>query len=88
MYVVNSKLYINKPKEAEKILLNAHKKLPGNIKIKKGLGLIYHELAMAEIRNRNYKKAITLLKKGLKYDPDSYDLKHEIDLTKDLLPKK
>ncbi|MEJ2613776.1 MAG: hypothetical protein P8Z35_02365 [Ignavibacteriaceae bacterium] len=88
MYVVNSGLYNSDAGRAEKILLDANEKLPDNIMIKRALGMIYHELAMAKIRKKDYSTAVKLLKKGLGYYPESKDLKHELKLTHDLLPKK
>lgn len=85
---INSGLYLTDPQKSKEILFNAHKKLPYNDGINSSIGYLYHETAMAEIRNRNYKKALDILNEGLKYDPNSHDLKREIILTKELLNKR
>ncbi len=87
-FTILSHLYKQDVNKAKGILIAAYKKVPDNARLKNALGIVYHELAMAEIRNRNYKDAINLLIQGLKYDPESYDLQYELKLTKDLLPKK
>jgi hypothetical protein len=86
--VVNTGLYRTNPNKSKEILFTANKKLPNNEGITSTIGYLYHEMAMAEIRNRNYKKAIDILNEGLKYDPENWELKHEIDLTKGLLNKR
>ena len=73
-------------RKAEQILLDAYEKVPGSYGLKQALAYVYHEQAMAEIRNtRDYRKAIDLLNEGLKYDPDNYDLKKELIWTKELV---
>lgn len=84
--VMTSGMYISNSKKAKKLLLEVYEDVPDNYLLKRALASVYHQLAMAEIRNnRNYKKAVSLLKEGLKYDPDNYDLKHEMELTRDLI---
>ena len=85
---INSGLYLTDPHKSKEILLSANKKLPDNAGICSSIGYVYHEMAMAEIRNRNYKKALDILNEGLEYDPNSHDLKREIILTKELLNKR
>ena len=85
---INSGLYLTDPQKSKEILISAQKKLPDNNGINSSIGYLYHETAMAEIRNRNYKKAFDILTEGLKYDPNSHDLKREIILTKELLNKR
>jgi hypothetical protein len=86
--VIKAGLYKTNPTKSKEILFAANKKLPNNEGIKGTIAYLYHEIAMAEIRNRNYKKAIEILNDGLKYDPENWELKHEIDLTKELLNRR
>jgi tetratricopeptide (TPR) repeat protein len=82
---VHTGLYRTNFEASKKILFDANERLSGNPKIKNTIGYIFHDRAMAEIRNRNYKEAIKLLNEGLQYDPDNFELKHEIEMTNDLL---
>jgi tetratricopeptide (TPR) repeat protein len=86
--VVKAGLYKTNHYKSKEILFAANKKLPNNKGIKETIAYLYHEIAMAEIRNRNYKKALEILNDGLKYDPENWELKHEIELTKGLLNKR
>lgn len=86
--VMNNGMYSLNPEKSKKILFTALERLPDNVTIKNAIGYLFHELAMAEIRNNRYKKAVELLDEGLKYDPDNYELLREIRLTKDLLNKR
>ena len=86
--VVKTGLYKTNHYKSKEILFAANKKLPNNKGIKETIAYLYHEIAMAEIRNRNYKKALEILNDGLKYDPENWELKHEIELTKGLLNKR
>jgi hypothetical protein len=86
-YVWSSGLYKSDPEEGKNILLNAHKKIPGDPQLGKAIGYIYHELAMGEIRKRKYKKAIDYLNEGLKFDKDNSELQYELKLTKELIGK-
>ena len=86
--VVNCGLYKTNQYKSKEILFAAYKKLPENEGIKQTIAYLYHEIAMSEIRNREYKKAMETLNTGLKYDPENWELKHEISLTKELLNKR
>jgi len=94
VYVMSLGLFVFISKDIEKIneekekLLTALESSPESKRLKQGIGLIYHGLAMAEIRDRNYKSAVELLTKGLEYYPDNYELTKELDLTKELVRKK
>ncbi len=86
--VMKTGLYKTDSGKSKKILTDALSRLPGNKGIINALTYLYHEMAMAEIRNRKYQKALDMLNEGLTYDPDNWELKHELELTKDLLKKK
>jgi len=86
--VIYGGLYKTDNRKSKEILLRANDRLPGNHSIIKAIGYLYHDMAMAEIRNRHYKEALDLLNEGLQYDPDNEEIKHEIDLTKELLNKR
>lgn len=87
-FVITSKLFERNINKAKDIIMNAYKKMPDNNLLKKSVGVIYHEMAMKEIRHKNYKNAVNLLKKGLIYDPGEYDLEYELKLTLDLIKNK
>jgi tetratricopeptide (TPR) repeat protein len=86
--VIYGGLYKTDTKRSKEILLKANNRIPGNPSIIRAIAYLYHDMAMAEIRNHRYEEALDLLNEGLQYDPDNEEIKHEIDLTKGLLNKR
>jgi tetratricopeptide (TPR) repeat protein len=73
------------PKKSKSILLKTNRKIPNNKFIKEGLAHLYHDSAMAEIRNSDYEKAEKLLLEGLEFDPNNLRLKNELTMTRNLI---
>ncbi|HMY36931.1 MAG TPA: hypothetical protein PKW36_12550 [bacterium] len=73
--------------EARRLIIKAIQVDTKNITMTKMLAAIYHELAMAKVRKKEYLAAKNLILEGLGYIPQSYELNDDLKLIKQQLGK-